>query len=121
MGPSRTRAPLVLAVIALTGCATNPEVQQSPFNAGAGEDVLLTVQNDEFLDATIYVHWNGMRTRAGMVIGKTTETFRLQWQSDWAFLEVSFIGVREDYRTDRMDVYPGDHLNFVILPGLAAR
>jgi hypothetical protein len=121
MRPSRALAPVALAVITLTGCAPNREVQRNPFAAGGGENVLLTVQNNDYLDATIHVYWNGMRTRAGMVTGKTTETFQLRWQSEWAFLEVDFIGARDDYRSDRIDVYPGDHLDFVIMPGLSAR
>jgi hypothetical protein len=120
-----SRACLVLALAAMTaaaGCSTTQEAEGSPFDGTRGsEDVLLTVENNDFQDATIHLYWNGMRTRAGMVIGKTTETFRLDWRGEWAYIEVDFIGASQDYQSERVDVNPGDHLNFVIMAGLSAR
>ena len=125
MIPSRALFATVFgAVLATAGCSAGQEEPGSPFDGSRGaEDVLLTVENNDFRDATIHVFWNGMRTRAGMVTGKTSETFRLDWRGEFAQLEVDFIGsggpgARGDYTSERVSVYPGDHLNFVIMPGM---
>ncbi|HUF76643.1 MAG TPA: hypothetical protein VMM35_10210 [Longimicrobiales bacterium] len=122
----RSSSPLVAlamaVVLAATGCATAQVGDGSPFDGSRGAgDVLLTVENNDFYDATIHLYWNGVRTRAGMVTGKTTETFRLPWRSEWAYIEVDFIGGGDDYQSERVPVYPGDHLNFVIMVGLSNR
>jgi hypothetical protein len=120
--PRRLVALAVGTLFAISGCATAQEEAGSPFDGTRGaEDVLLTVENNDFQDATIHLNWNGVRTRAGMVTGKTSETFRVSWRNEWASIEVDFIGVREDYQSERVAVYPGDHLNFVIMAGLSAR
>lgn len=120
-----TRPLLALALgitLAVSGCASRQEEVGSPFDGTRGaDDVLLTVENNDFQDATIHLVWDGVRTRAGMVVGKTTETFRLPWRSEWAQIEVDFVGVRDDYHSERVPVYPGDHLNFVIMVGLSQR
>lgn len=116
--PYRSRGIVLVALLA-AACATaaSEDIPDgSPFDRtrGEGEDVLLTVENNDFRDATIYVYWNGSRTRAGTVTGKTSETFRMRWRSEWVQLEVDFLG-RGGYMTERVDVLEGDHLNFVIM------
>jgi hypothetical protein len=115
----RFRAALALVTaLAAAGCSTTQEAEGSPFDGSrASEDIQLTVENNDFRDATIHVYWNGMRTRAGIVTGKTSETFRMRWRSEWAHLGVDFLG-RGGYETERVPVYPGDHLNFVIMVGM---
>ena len=108
------------ALLAASGCATSEEQTGRAFD-GSDDEVLLTVENNDFADANIHVLWNGVRTRAGMVVGKTSETFRLPWRSEWAQIEVDFVGPREDYHSERFSVDPGDHLNFVIMVGLSER
>ncbi|HUP53485.1 MAG TPA: hypothetical protein VM198_13475 [Longimicrobiales bacterium] len=114
----RFRAALALAtVLAAAGCSPAQEAPGSPFDGSRGsEEVLLTVENNDFRDATIHVYWNGMRTRAGTVTGKTSETFRLRWGGEWAHFGVDFLG-SGGYETERVPVDPGDHLNFVIMVG----
>jgi hypothetical protein len=118
---SRSRslvAAAILAAVLTAGCGATREGPGSPFDGTReANDVLLTVQNNDFRDATIHVIWSGMKTRAGMVTGKTSETFRMDWRSEWARLEVDFIGDRGGYETETVGVNPGDHLNFVIMPG----
>ena len=105
----------------LAACATSrpgPESAPSPFEAGAGvsDEVLLTVENNDFRDASIYALWNGVRKRVGSVTGKTSETFRMQWQSEEIQLQVDFLGSNsDDYISERVPVIQGDHLNFVIM------
>jgi hypothetical protein len=116
-----TRSRMALAFVALlaaSACATtqgDTAATGGPFEGPAwSEGVLLTVENNDFRDATIDVYWNGMRTRAGIVTGKTTETFELRWRSEWARIGVDFLG-SGGFETEPVPVEPGDHLNFTIM------
>jgi hypothetical protein len=103
-------------VVVVAACSSSPGIRRTPFD-GAGpteEEVWLTVENNDFRDATIHLYWSGVRARAGVVTGKTTDTFRMRWRSEWAYIEVDFLG-GGGYRTETVAVYPGDHLNFVIM------
>lgn len=79
--------------------------------------VTITVQNDDYSDATIYANWRGVRRRVGMVIGKTTETFVTPWRDYEVVLEVDFVGGGGLRAAAEFSVNPGDHLDFVIMPG----
>jgi hypothetical protein len=85
--------------------------------ARGGEEVLLTVQNHDFLDATIYAYWNGAKSRVGTVSGKRTQTFRMEWRGEYMRLGVEFLGSREGYVSELTGVTQGDHLDFVIMAG----
>ena len=109
---------VLLVASTLAGCAPTL-AEGDAFSAVRGdrgsEDVRITIENVDFRDATIYAYWNGVKRRVGFVVGKKTETFRMRWLSDRLQLEVDFVG-RGGYRTESIDVLPGDHLNFVIMP-----
>jgi len=118
--PSALIALVFVALLAASACATtrgDTGANAGPFAEGAwSEEALLTVENNDFRDATIDVYWNGMRTRAGVVTGKTTETFELRWRSEWVRLGVDFLG-SGGYETELVPVDPGDHLSFTIMVG----
>ena len=118
MSPFRHSSLLFGLILAMSVAAcASPQAASTrtddPFAERADQDVLLTVQNNDFRDATIYAYWNGVKTRLGMVVGKTSETFRMRWRSEEVQLEVDFVG-RGTFRTERIDVWAGDHLDFVI-------
>ncbi len=112
----------VLALILMVGgCATGaPGSQPSvdPFDtAGAGsDDVLLTVLNNDFRDASIYAIWNGVKRRVGSVTGMTSQTFRMSWRGEEIQLEIDFVS-GNGYMSERVPVTQGDHLDFVIMAG----
>jgi len=110
---------LLSLIVAPTSCAsTSPgnELRTSPTTGS----VLLTVQNDNYLDATIHANWGGIRERLGFAVGKTTETFTFSWRRDELQVEVSFVGDGA-WRTDSILVSPGDNLDLQILPGPSGR
>ena len=47
----------------------------------------------------------------------TRQTFRMSWHNDEMWLEVDFVG-GGGYVSERVPVTQGDHLDFVIRPGL---
>ena len=82
----------VVLVLATAACATRPASPAQIGEGGEDDTVLVTVRNHDFQDAVIYANWNGLRRRVGMVVGKTTETFRVTWRTNQIRLEVDFIG-----------------------------
>ena len=110
----------VMLALAIAGCAaTQGSLSREPFSGtvSGGDLVGLTVENNDYRDASVYIVWNGSRERVGSVTGKTTQTFRTPWRSEQVQLEVDFVGGGR-FRSERMDVWQGDHLNFVILPDM---
>ena len=99
------------------GCA--PAGAPDPMQP-AGEDVYLTVQNDNYWDARIYANWGGVRERLGLAVGKTTRTFAFRWRRDDVQFDVSFVG-DGGWRSEVVVVYPGDSLELRILPGPTGR
>ena len=110
---------IVMVTVVLGSCQTGQqEGVQDPFvvsNSGQSEEVLLTVENNDFRDANIFAFWDGaMRDRVGFVTGKTSRTFRMRWRSERVQVGIDFVG-RGRHRSDNIDVWPGDHLNYVII------
>jgi hypothetical protein len=106
----------VLAASCSSMGGTNSSARPFDEASAFSEDILLTVENNDLRDATVHVVWGGMKSRAGSVTAKTTQTFRLRWRSEEVQLEADFLG-GGGFRSERVPVYPGDHLNFVIMSG----
>jgi hypothetical protein len=104
-------AVLVLATAACAGGSAAP--RPDPLVGPAPEEVLLTVENNDFRDASIFAYWSGVRQRVGEVTGKTSRTFRMTWRHERVQLGIDFVGGGR-LRTGSIDVLQGDHLNFVI-------
>jgi hypothetical protein len=69
---SPSRSPVLLALLALGGCATiNPYHGPS---AAAHADAQVTVRNPQWEDLTIYLERDGGQIRLGVVPGNTTKT-----------------------------------------------
>jgi hypothetical protein len=113
-------APAALALLLVTAaCAAfREDTPPSPFDGGAGEEnILITVDNQDWRDATLYADWNGVRQRVGMVLGKTTETFTTPWKDYYVRLDVDFVGGGGLPSQQPIQVQAGDHLDYTIMPG----
>ena len=99
------------------GCASSGSDTPSPFVQGDEARIDLTVDNQDYRDATVYANWNGVRQRVGMVIGKTEQTFNILWEDFQVKLEVDFVGGGGFEAREPMAVWPGDHIDFIIMPG----
>ena len=106
--------PGLLVAVTLVSCATPRADNVFRSTESGDEEVLLTVDNNDFRDGTIYAYWNGVKRRVGMVVGKTSETFHMRWRSEQIELEVSFIG-GGGFRSESIPVWEGDHLSWVIM------
>ena len=118
----RIEATLIILLVAGFFSSCQPgqnEGVEDPFVASGpeqSEEVLLTVENNDFRDANIFAFWDGVRDRVGFVTGKTSRTFRMKWRSEHVQIGVDFVG-RGGQRSGNVDVWPGDHLNYVIMIG----
>lgn len=80
------------------------------------EEVILEVENQNFLDARIHANWNGVRQRLGLVNGNTTQTFRLRGRDGILRVEVDFVA-GGGFISDPLSVWRGDTVRLVIPPG----
>ncbi len=110
----------VLSLIAVLFACASPSGGNMRRTTETTGSVLLTVQNDNYSDATIYANWGGARDRLGFVVGKTTQTFTFNWRREDIRLEAAFIP-DGGWRTHTVLVYPSDHLDLTILPGPTGR
>ena len=76
---------------------------------------MISVDNRDFSDATIYAHWDGFKTRLGMVLGKSDGMFHVPWRGEELQLEADFVGVGKTW-SDVIQVYEGDEVIWLIQP-----
>jgi hypothetical protein len=112
---------VVAASLIVSGCATANEMVgagvDDPMEANDkfGSVVRMTIQNNDFKDATVYAVWDGgTRRRIGMVTGKTSATFTFDWVSHRLHVEADFVA-GEGFVSDEIEVWEGDHLDLVIM------
>ena len=105
----------LLSASLLLGCSRSSRPAPM-FGAARGpESVMVTIQNNDFKDANIYATWSGgMRHRVGLAVGKTSQTFNLEWRSDVVQFEADFIAGRR-FTFEPISVYEGDHLELIIM------
>jgi hypothetical protein len=121
VGPARGR-PLYVAIftalslsLIVAGCLP---MQRDPGSGweiedrGGGEFVL-RVENHNFLDARLYVRWNGDRRRIGVVGGNQNRDFTLPYDGRSLRVEVDFVAGR-GFVSGSTSVNPGDTINFRI-------
>ncbi len=105
----------LLSASLLMGCARAP--RSAPlFGAVRGSgSVTVTIQNNDIKDAVIYANWSGSnRRRVGMAIGKTSQTFTIEWQSEIVQFDADFIA-GGTFPFEPIEVYEGDHLDLIIM------
>ena len=105
----------LLSASLLMGCARAP--RSAPlFGAVRGSgSVTVTIQNNDFKDAVIYANWQGStRKRVGLAVGKTSQTFTMEWQSESVQFVADFIA-GGTFPFDIIQVFEGDHLDLIIM------
>jgi hypothetical protein len=117
---NRMRGSLVLAALcaALGACASGSRADQARRQA-AQPRTTLRVDNQNFLDMTIYVVWPS-RVRLGLAPGKSTTTFVIPpivvGQGNTLRFLADPIGSRARPVTDEIVVSPGDEVTLMIPP-----
>ncbi len=113
----RIARPLLSLGIAavLASCATRSSAPDLP-GSERDRSIHITIDNQEFQDATIYTVYAGSRQRLGMVTGKRSQTFTVDWPHPDLQLAVQFLAAGS-FLTERIPVVPGDHVELQIWAG----
>ena len=114
---------MALAALAIGGpaaCAHTPAPDPSAAPAEAEAPTTVRVQNQGFLDMTIYVYRGGSRLRLGVATGSSTAVFTIpktivQIGTPLRFL-ASPIGGNRQPISQEVTVSPGDEVGLVIPP-----
>lgn len=80
------RSLLLLALLAVAGCLTT---RGAP--GDEAEEVVITIRNDNFNQATVYTAPDYGSRRLGVVRGKSEATFRLNWHLPEIQLRMRFL------------------------------
>jgi hypothetical protein len=109
---------LVLSIGALAGCGRASEGPTGDALGGdpAVETLDVTVENQNFNDATITALWEGgSRERLGSVTGLTTQTFTVEPRSSAVRFEIDFLA-GGDFVGELIAANPGDHIELTLSP-----
>jgi hypothetical protein len=110
--------PVLLLLAALQGACAMPWQDERPGPAPADEveTVFLEVDNRNFLDARIYLVWDGVPDRAGVVTGNTEDTLIIESRPGDLQIQVDFVagGTRI---SDPIQVWGGDTVELLIPAG----
>lgn len=107
----------LLSASLLLGCSrsSRPTPMFGAARGSGSGSVTVTIQNQDFKDATIYANWAGMaRHRVGLAVGKTSQTFIIAWRSEVVQFDADFIAGRT-FAFEPISVYEGDHLDLIIM------
>ena len=108
----------VCLLFVLASCGGG-QAQSNPFVGVGPEQIAVNVDNRNFNDATVYAVVPGSRRRLGVVTGKTTASFRLDWDRDQTIrLRVDLLAA-QTYTTQGLRVRPGEQVQLIIDPILA--
>ena len=119
---NRILAPFISAIVlmaAVAGCgraSEGPAGDALGADAAATETLDVTIENQNFNDATITALWEGgSRERLGSVTGLTTQTFTVEPRSAAVRFEVDFLA-GADFVGDLIAANPGDHIELTLRP-----
>lgn len=111
--------PVLLLFVALQSACAMPWQDDRPVPASQDEmeeTVLLDVDNRNFQDARIYLLWDGIPDRAGMVTGKTQETLRVESRPGELQIQVDFVAGGSRL-SDPIQVWDGETVEVLIPAG----
>ena len=109
-----SEALVVMLLIAGVGCSHHRrQTSDAP-----PEDITLQVTNHNWLDVTIYVVHDGVRTRVGLVTASSDQEFilsaRMIGQSHELMLIGEAVGSGDAARTDVLAVRPGQRIEWTL-------
>ncbi len=107
---------LLLLVVTLSAC-TQRRSRRPQQNAYP--PITVSVENQNFYDATVYLRWRGDRRRLGVVNGNGRGTYESPWYGPDVQIEIELLAGRR-HLGDPIGVSPGDQL-IVEIPANADR
>ena len=109
-------ATALLSAALVLGCAGRPGPDYPSASSNDNRHVRLTIQNNDFKDASIYVIWfiGSGRNRVGLATGKTSKTFIVEWKNDVVQFQADFIA-GGTVTFEPIQVNRGDHLDLILM------
>lgn len=112
MRPSSIHAGMVVALLAMGGCASGyTDAPGSWGTRGASDDTFVEVRNDNWLDMRVYAYAGSRKHRLGVVSSLSSERFKIPTDIMAAGYNVRFvldpIGGGREYSTETLIVNPG--------------
>lgn len=112
---TRFRAFRLLVGLLAAGCAAStPSPFDDPSQGGRAGRIQLVAENREFADATLWAITSQRRERLGIVTGKASERFTIDWPAIQDLSIEIHLLAGETHRTPRLTVTPGDQLRLFI-------
>jgi hypothetical protein len=95
---------VILLAIVVAGCSSRRGSQGNSY-----PPIKVTVENQNFYDATVYLSWRGDRRRLGVVGGNQRETFESPWFGPEVTIQIDLLaGNRRS--ADPVGISPGEEL-----------
>ncbi|MGH7500791.1 MAG: hypothetical protein ACREL7_03450 [Longimicrobiales bacterium] len=95
---------VVLAVLLTASCSSRRGQQGNSY-----PPITVSIENQNFYDATVYLSWRGDRRRLGVVGGNTTQTFESPWFGPEVTIQIDLLaGGRRS--GDPIGISPGEEL-----------
>ncbi|MCI0436166.1 MAG: hypothetical protein L0271_21365 [Gemmatimonadetes bacterium] len=106
---------VLILLLALSACTSRRGRQAT----NAYPPITVSVDNQNFYDATVYLRWRGDRRRLGVVTGNTRTTYESPWYGPDVQIEIQLLAGNR-HTGDPIGVSPGDQL-IVEIPANADR
>lgn len=112
----RATTVLIATAALLAGCAGTGG--PNPFTGGGSNQLLVTVDNNNMQDVTVYLMAPSLRQRLGRVGSHQTRTFTMSWTHTREIrLELDFLAGPRCYSFP-VTASPGDELEMIVQPSL---
>jgi hypothetical protein len=97
---------IALVVLVAASCSSRRSNQQQGNNY---PPIRVSIENQNFYDATVYLSWRGDRRRLGVVGGNTTQVFQSPWFGPEVTIQIDLLagGTRSG---DPIGISPGEEL-----------
>ncbi|MSR07312.1 MAG: hypothetical protein EXR93_09650 [Gemmatimonadetes bacterium] len=116
----QTAVLLFLLVVLVAGACIFPRRAADPGDLPSDPwegPITVSVENQNFYDATIYAVSGTSRERLGNVRGLGADRFSFTWKATEVYFIIALLAVGE-YPTEQISINPGDQLELTIDPAL---
>jgi hypothetical protein len=104
---------VTMALLVACGPRTGPAIGET--RPTSADSLYIRVDNQSFLDATVYTNFLGSsRRRLGGVVGQTRNDYAVRWSGSEMFFIVDFIGSRNQRRTEAFVFRRGESIELRI-------
>jgi len=112
------RPTALAAVLLAAACAHHHDAGAVAQPSIEPVEVILAVTNHQFLDVTVFVEHDGLRTRVGTITAASAEDFKIPWrvfgQNHTFRLFAEVVGNSSTLRTETLTIQPGQIIEWTL-------